>query len=187
MANRKKLIFFYLLVSILASCKRTPENSVTKIYLIPHAEAYPAFNGSLTWYGRLRAGDLMRWLQDSGVQRIYFNPFARCEHTADSLRAAKNIDTAYFRWDDSGTSLIHSLTEHQDYGKRLLVIALPEEIPGILHALGVSKAAANFSDTAFDRGFIIIIDHGRVSATGIQYGRPPLPAHQTPSDNQYTE
>ncbi|SFV35021.1 histidine phosphatase family protein [Thermoflavifilum thermophilum] len=172
---------------MMVACKRTPENSLTKIYLIPHAEAYPAFNGSLTWYGRLRAGDLRRWLQDSGVQRIYFNPFARCEHTADSLRAAKNIDTAYFRWDDSGTSLMQSIATHRDYGKHLLVIALPEEIPGILRALGVHQAPAQFPDTAFDQGFIIQIDHGSTSAVATRYGRPPLLPDTIRVPANYTE
>jgi len=168
---------------MIAACTRTPENSVTKIYLIPHAEAYPAFNGSLTWYGRLRAGDLMRWLRDSTIHRIYFNPFARCEHTADSLRKISHIDTAYFRWDDSGASLIHSITAHRDYGRHLLVIALPEEIPGILRALGVNQAPAQFPDSAFDQGFIIQIDHGKVSFMPVRYGRPPMPVRTLPSDN----
>ncbi|MBX5438976.1 MAG: hypothetical protein IRZ29_05480 [Thermoflavifilum sp.] len=169
---------------MMISCRRTPENSFTKVYLIPHAEAYPAFNGSLTWYGRLRAGDLMRWLKDSAVQRIYFNPFARCEHTADSLRALGNVDTAYYRWDNSGASLVQSIAEHRDYGRHLLVIALPEEIPGILHALGVPDAPEQFPDTAYDRAFIIRIDHGRVSETSLRYGRPPLPVQLMPEEHE---
>ncbi|MCL6523922.1 MAG: hypothetical protein K6T34_04590 [Thermoflavifilum sp.] len=160
---------------VIASCKRTSENSRTVVYIVPHGEAYPGFNGSLTWYGRLRAGDLMRWLRDSSVQRIYFNPFARCEHMADSLRAVSRVDTAYFRWDDSGKSLWKSIEQHDDFGRRLLVIALPQEIPGILHTLHVDSTLATFPDTAFDVAFIVRIDHGKVSYQQTRYGLPPKP------------
>jgi hypothetical protein len=166
---------FILLILIMAACQRTPENSRTKIYIVRNAERYPGFNGSLTWEGRARAGDLMRKLNDSTISRIYFTPFARSEMTADSLRSIQKIDTVYYDWDSTGAGFIKKINERHDYGRHVLVIAHRYAIPGILQKLGVKDGPANIPDSMFNDLFEVIINHGKVSMNIEHYGQPPMP------------
>ncbi|GAA4319501.1 histidine phosphatase family protein [Compostibacter hankyongensis] len=184
MKHSSGLILFWIMAGLfvagIAGCKRTAENSVTHFYIVRHAERYPGFEGSLTWYGRLRAGDLMRKLQDSGIGKIYVTPFVRTVQTADSLRLLQRIDTACYLADTSGRDLLRSLTVHKDYGKRILIVGHANTLPGILRSLGVKEPLPAFPDTVYNRLFEVVNDHGKVSLRSSSYGRPSLPPAPAP-------
>lgn len=158
------------LVALLAACQASPENSRTKIFVVTHAGRYPGFNGSLTWEGRIRAGDLMRTLMDSSIHRIYITPFARSEMMADSFRLQLHIDTAFYQWDSTGSDLIRQIGLHHDYGKSLLVIGHPQTVPAILRKLGATFPPSVLPDSLDDVLFEMVLDHGKVSLWQHAYG-----------------
>ena len=175
MRKASLLINGFLVFFCIYSCKRTAENSVTKYFVIKHAERYPGFEGSLTWYGRLRAGDLMRLLKDSGIQQIYVTPFIRTFQTADSLRLLQGIDTVRYLTDTTGNDLLHQLQSHKVYGKNILIVGHGNTVPAILRRLGGDYRGNEIPDSVFDLLFEIVNDHGKLSMRTLHYGRANLP------------
>lgn len=169
------LITGFLVFFCIYSCKRTAENSVTKYFVIKHAERYPGFEGSLTWYGRLRAGDLMRLLKDSGIQQIYVTPFIRTFQTADSLRLQRRIDTVRYLLDTTGNDLLRRLQSHKVYGKNILIVGHGNTVPAILRRLGAHYPGNEIPDSVFNLLFEIVNDHGKLSMRTLHYGRVNLP------------
>ncbi|MGH2644402.1 MAG: histidine phosphatase family protein [Chitinophagaceae bacterium] len=164
-------------VFFIVSCKNhsDPDKTYSKFFVIKHAERYPGFDGHLTWYGRERAGDLMRLLKDSGIQKIYVTPYSRTLETADSLRLLQRIDTVVYLKDSTGESLITCLKEHLDYGKNILIVGHDNTVPGILRKLGASYSENKLPDSIFNQMFEVINDHGKVSMKTFFYGKPNLP------------
>lgn len=176
-----KAIFFGLMVfslsSIFTSCKnhKDPNKAFSKFFIVRHAERYPGFNGHLTWYGRLRAGDLMRKLKDSGIQKIYLTPYSRTVETADSLIALQKTDTCVYLLDTAATGLMQQLKSNKDFGKTILIIGHSNTIPDIIRKLGGEYAANTLPDSIFNEIFELINDHGKVQLRTIPYGEPNLP------------
>lgn len=167
-----------LAIAVLStSCKnhRNPDKTVSKFFVIRHAERYPGFEGELTWYGRLRAGDLMRLLKDSGINRIYVTPFLRTWQTADSLARLSKMDTVHYLADSTGADLIRALRSHKDFGRTILVIGHGNTVPALLRQLGVSYPARVLPDSVCNLMFEIVNDHGHVWMKQFTYGRPNLP------------
>lgn len=156
----------------LYSCKRTAENSVTKFFVIRHAERFAGFDANLTWYGRLRAGDLMRLLKDSGIRRIYVTPFVRTQQTADSLRLLQQIDTVHYLADTSGKDFARQLQSHTVYGSNALIVGHANTVPVILRRLGAHYPGNTIPDTVFNLIFEVINDHGKVTLHEFHYGLP---------------
>lgn len=161
----------------MTSCKNhtDPDKTVSKFFVVKHAERYPGFDGHLTWYGRERAGDLMHLLKDSGIQKIYVTPYSRTLETADSLRLLQKIDTVVYLKDSTGESLVRCLKLHRDYGRNILIIGHNNTVPGILRKLGASYSGDQLPDSIFNQVFEIINDHGRVNMKTFSYGKPNLP------------
>src|SRR5690242_3687341 len=109
---------------LLASCVNhsDPAKTVSKFYVVRNAERYAGFDGHLSWYGRLRAGDLMRRLRDSAIERIYVTPYSRTLETADSLRLLLHIDTVRYLVDSNALALERRLKDKKDYGRRVLIV-----------------------------------------------------------------
>lgn len=172
-----KLAGIFILILISASCKNhiDPNKTYSKFFVIRHAESYPGFNGHLTWYGRERAGDLMRLLKDSGIQKIYITPYSRTMETADSLRLLQQTDTVVYLTDSTGQSLINAVELHRDYGKNILIVGHQYMIPGILKKLGVSYSGDILPESSFNLMFEVINDRGKVKMKIFQYGKPNLP------------
>ncbi|TAN15340.1 MAG: histidine phosphatase family protein [Chitinophagaceae bacterium] len=176
-----KHLFFSCLTAFLflfiVSCKNhtDPEKTYSKFFVVKHAERYPGFNGHLTWYGRERAGDLMRLLKDSGIQKIYVTPYSRTLETADSLRLLQTTDTVVYLTDSTGQNLSVCLEQHRDYGKTILIVGHGNTVPGILRRLGASYQGDEIPDSIFNEIFEVINNHGKVSMGTFRYGKPNLP------------
>lgn len=169
---RKRLLLFGGLLGFLfAGCKRTAENSVTKFFVVRHAERFPGFDANLNWYGRLRAGDLMRLLKDSGISRIYVTPFVRTQQTADSLRLLQHIDTVRYLMDTTGNDLVRQLKAHNVYGTHILIVGHANTVPDILRRLGADYPGREIPDSVFNLMFEVINDHGKVTLHESRYGR----------------
>jgi broad specificity phosphatase PhoE len=151
-----------------------PDKTYSKFYVVRHAERYAGFNGHLTWYGRERAGDLRRLLQDSGIQKIYITPYSRTLETADSLRLQQKTDTVIYLVDTSGADLGRLLKRKKDYGKNILIVGHGNTVPGILRMLGASYPSDQLPDSVYNVMFEVINDHGKVHMRAFYYGRANL-------------
>ncbi len=171
-------IFVCLLASLFfASCANHTDINKAKstFYVIQPAEHYPGFDGHLSWYGRLRAGDLMRLLKDSGIQRMYVTPFARSVETVDSLRALHPIDTVEYIIDSSGASIMKLLKQRSDFGRKVLIVVRPFVIPALIRKLGVQFEKDTISQYGFNRVYIVVNNKGKASVKEQTFGRPPRP------------
>jgi hypothetical protein len=73
-----KYIFIFLaFVAFQDSAAAQQEPGVTKIFIVRHAEKETGKDPLLTAAGNARAGDLMRVLQNEGIQKIYVSQYKR--------------------------------------------------------------------------------------------------------------
>lgn len=158
------------------SCKNHTDidKTISTFYIVRNAERYPGFNGHLTWYGRLRAGDLMRLLKDSGIKKIYVTPYSRTVETADSLIALQKTDTVVYRLDTTANELMHQLKKNKDFGRTLLIVGHRNMIPDIIRALGGQYPADTFPANVFNQVFEIRNDHGKARMKILKYGSANL-------------
>lgn len=165
-----------ILSSAFISCKNHTDikKSTSKFFIVRHAERHPGFNGHLTWYGRLRAGDLMRLLKDSGIKKIYVTPYSRTVETADSLIALQKTDTVVYRLDTGAAELLHQLKMNKDFGRTILIVGHSNMIPAIIRGLGGQYSGDTLPGNIFNQVFEIINDHGKAQMRVINYGKPNL-------------
>ena len=112
--------------------------TVTKIFIVRHAEKGAGKDPVLTPAGNARAGGLMRALQNEGIQKIYVSQYKRTQMTGDSLRIQFKIDTVHYAADTLCDDLINSIMQHSDFGKTILIIAHSNTIPQIIRKFGVT-------------------------------------------------
>jgi len=123
----------------------------TTIYLVRHAEKESGNDPALTENGNKRAGDLMRYLKDKNVQRIYVTQFRRTQMTADSMRLQSGIDTVHYNADENGIDLFNKIAAHGDFNKSILIIGHSNTVPDYIKKAGViNYPQANILDTEFD-------------------------------------
>jgi phosphohistidine phosphatase SixA len=170
--DTKFLIMAMVMMSLFSCVNHTnPKKTYSTFFIVRHAERYPGFNGHLTWYGRERAGDLMRLLKDSGIQKIYVTPYSRTLETADSLRLLQKIDTSVYLIDSTGDDLAGRLKKHKDYGKKILIVGHENTVPGILRKLGARYPSDVLPDSVYNLMFEVVNDHGKVNMHTLRYGR----------------
>lgn len=142
----------------------------TTIYLVRHAEKEKGNDPGLTTTGKQRAGDLMRLLKNSHLQRIYVTQFRRTQMTADSLRIQLGIDTVHYLADTTSNDLLEKIKEHHDFGKTILIIGHSNTVPVIIKRSGVLKRPADIPDNEFDNLFIVKKVNGKAMLTIKKYG-----------------
>ncbi|MVT41030.1 hypothetical protein GO495_10595 [Chitinophaga oryziterrae] len=174
----------YCIILLLSCCmaceQRVPEKEPVPLaedstfltgtfFLIRHAEQLPGYDSSLTETGFRRAGDLYRFLKDSGIQKIYITPFIRSLQTADSLRGYKNVDTASYNPDSTGEGLIYEITRHDDWGKRLLIIGQGNTVASVMRSLKAKPPAdtVSYSDMFLIRKYRDSVKSKRISYSSI--------------------
>lgn len=138
------------------------------IYLVRHAEKYPGADSTLSPAGRRRAGALYRLLKDSSISRIYCTPFKRSVQTGDSLRILQKIDTAFYRPDSTGESLLYEISRRGDWGKHILVVAHSNTMLPILKSLNAKTRLDSIADADYSNLFII---HKTKTGTDVQHIR----------------
>jgi hypothetical protein len=75
--------------------------------------------------------NVVNFLKDSGIQKIYLPSFS----DADSLRKSILIDTASYKADSTGEGLIYEITRRDDWGKRLLILGHGYSLPPVMKSL----------------------------------------------------
>ncbi len=167
----KYLLFFFLIIAGNNRVTAQAEASVTKIFIVRHAEKESGKDPVLTPAGNIRAGDLMRALQNEGIKKIYVSQYKRTQMTADSLRIQFNTDTVHYTADTLCDNLINSIMQHSDFGKTILIIAHSNTIPQIIRKFGVTDYPnGDIPDNEFDNLFVITYKKEKAKLKKMKYG-----------------
>ena len=147
------------------------EPGVTKIFIVRHAEKEAGNNPLLTAAGNARAGDLMRRLQEEGIQKIYVSQYKRTQNTGDSLRLQLEIDTVHYAADTICDNLINAIMEHGDFGKTILIVGHSNTIPQIIRKFGVTDYPyGDIPDNGFDNLFLVTYKKEKAKVKVMKYG-----------------
>lgn len=143
----------------------------TRIFIVRHAEKLSGTDPLLTPEGNNRAGDLMRALQNEGIQKIYVSQFRRTQNTGDSMRIQLKIDTVHYTADTLCDKLIYTIMEHGDFGKTILIVAHSNTIPQIIRKFGVNDYPyGDIPDTEYDNLFLITYRKEKAKLKLVKYG-----------------
>ncbi len=167
----KYILLFCLLAGFQHDLFAQAEPAVTKIYIVRHGEKETGNDPVLTPAGNKRAGDLMRALQNEGIQKIYVSKFRRTQNTGDSIRLQLNIDTVHYVADTLCDKLINAIMEHRDFGKTILIIAHSNTIPQIIRKLGVKDYPyGDIPDYGYDNLFLITYKKEKAKLKKMKFG-----------------
>lgn len=167
----KYLLVLFAVIGFQNAATAQQEAAVTKIFIVRHAEKEAGKDPLLTAAGNVRAGDLMRVLQNEGVQKIYVSRFRRTQNTADSMRIQLKIDTVHYTADTLCDDLVNTIIEHRDFGKTILIIAHSNTIPQIIRKLGVSDYPyGDIPDNDYDNLFVITYKKEKAKLKVMKYG-----------------
>jgi Histidine phosphatase superfamily (branch 1) len=149
-----KYIFVLLLLSItIISTAQIPAgvSSKTVLYFVRHAEKQGGSDPALTVNGNIRAGDLMRYLQNKKVKHIYATQYKRTQMTGDSMRLQLGIDTVLYKAEESGADLFNKMAANGDFKKVILVIGHSNTVPDYIKKAGVANyPVTDIADNEFD-------------------------------------
>jgi phosphohistidine phosphatase SixA len=167
----KYLLVLFAVLGFQKTLTAQQEPPVTKIFIVRHAEKETGKDPLLTAAGNARAGDLMRILQNEGVQKIYVSQFRRTQNTADSMRIQLKIDTVHYAADTLCDDLVNTIMEHSDFGKTILIIAHSNTIPQIIRKLGVTDYPyGDIADNDYDNLFVITYKKKKAKLMVMKYG-----------------
>lgn len=167
----KYLFIFLAAITFKNTALAQQETAVTKIFIVRHAEKETGKDPVLTPAGNIRAGDLMRVLQNEAVQKIYVSQFKRTQMTADSLHLQLNIKTVPYSADTLCDNLVNTIMENGDFGKTILIIAHSNTIPQIIRKFGVTNYPyGDIPDAEFDNLFEITYKKEKAKLKKLKYG-----------------
>ena len=167
----KYLLIFLTAIAFQNIAFAQQETAVTKIFIVRHAEKETGKDPVLTPAGNTRAGDLMRTLQNEGIQKIYVSQYRRTQNTGDSLRLQFKIDTVHYAADTICDNLINAIMEHGDFGKTILIIGHSNTLPQIIRKLGVTDYPyGDIPDNEFDNLFMITYKKEKAKLKKMKYG-----------------
>lgn len=167
----KNLLFFFAILCCQQPVFAQNSMGVTKIFIVRHAEKQAGNDPLLTAGGNARAGDLMRSLQNSNVQKIYVSKYRRTQNTADSMRIQLKIDTVHYAADTLCDNLVNTIMQHGDFGKTILIIAHSNTIPQIIRKFGVHDYPyGDIGDYDYDNLFLITYKNEKAKLKVVKYG-----------------
>ena len=167
----KYLLLFLALFLFINIAFAQQKSAATKIFIVRHAEKGTGNDPLLTPAGNKRAGDLMRALQNAGIQRIYVSQYRRTQNTGDSLRIQLKIDTVIYLADTICNNLINTIMAHSDFGKTILIIAHSNTIPQIIRKFGVTGYPyGDIPDNDFNNLFLITYKKGKAKLKSMKFG-----------------
>ncbi len=167
----KYLLIFLAAITFKSTAFAQPEPAVTKIFIVRHAEKETGKDPGLIPAGNARAGDLMRALQNEGVQKIYVSQYKRTQNTADSMRIQLNISTVQYTADTLCDNLLNAIMENGDFGKTILIVAHSNTIPQIIRKFGVTGYPyGDIPDDEFDNLFVITYKKEKATLRKMKFG-----------------
>lgn len=167
----KFIIIFAAFFTFQSSVLGQKEAGGTKIYIVRHAEKEAGKDPSLTSAGNTRAGDLMRFLQNRSIEKIYVSQYRRTQNTGDSLRLQLNIDTVHYLADTVCDDLVNAIMQHSDFGKTILIIGHSNTIPQIIRKFGVHDYPyGDIADNDYDNLFLVTYKKGKAKLESMKFG-----------------
>lgn len=167
----KYILTFLALVGFCYQTIAQSATTTTKIFIVRHGEKEAGNDPSLNAAGKKRAGDLMKALQNDGVQKIYVSQYRRTQQTADSLRLQLGIDTVHYVADTICDNLINSIMQHNDFGKTILIIAHSNTIPQIIRKFGVRDFPyGDIPDVEFNNLYLITYKKEKARLKKMKFG-----------------
>jgi phosphohistidine phosphatase SixA len=177
MPGMKYLLFIFLINAFQPQLFAQQEDGATRIFIVRHAEKEKGNDPLLTAAGNKRAGDLLRTLQQEGIQKIYVSKYRRTQNTADSMRIQLGIDTVHYLADTFCYELLNSIMQHKDFGKTILVIAHSNTIPHIIRRLGVADHPyRDIPDHEYDNLFLVTYKKEKAKLKKMKYGAASGPS-----------
>lgn len=141
----------------------------TQVYIVRHAEkdkSNPQENDpSLSDEGRIRAGDLAKYLKKVKFDVAYSTPYKRTHQTLDSLIIQKVIDYK------DAKSLVDSVKKNY-MGKTIIVAGHSNTVLELIEAFGGKKPMEMLTDDDYDYIFHLSVKDDKARVKTDQYGRP---------------
>lgn len=154
--------------------------SKARIYIVRHAEKYTGKDAGrdpiLIAAGFQRAGDLMRYLKEKKIGRIYCTPYKRSGMTADSLRIQLGIDTVQYKADTLFDDLVRKIVLNDDLNKRILIIGHSNTLARLIRKMGVAHyPQKDIPDHQYDDLFLVRKKGKRMVVRNYKYGQKSVP------------
>ncbi|MBC6110094.1 phosphoglycerate mutase family protein [Pedobacter fastidiosus] len=162
----KKLI---LILSLTFFASQFVVAQTTQIWIVRHAEKDKSNpedkNPNLSEEGKIRAGDLAKYLKKVKFDAAFSTPYKRTHQTLDSLIIQKVIDYK------DAKSLVDSVNKSY-VGKTIIVAGHSNTVLEIMEAFGGKKPKEELTDDDYDYIFHLTVKGDKAKVKVDQYGRP---------------
>jgi len=162
-----KKLFVVLLLTFLFNNLISAQT--TTVWIVRHAEkdkSNPQDNNpNLSDEGRVRAGDLAKYLKKEKFDVAFATPTKRTHQTLDSLVIPRVIDYKDIK------SLVDSIKTNYA-GKTVMVAGHSNTVLEIIEALGGKRPKEELTDDDYDYIFELSVKEDKARVKMDQYGRP---------------
>lgn len=162
----KKLILFLSLTFFVSQLVLA---QTTEIWIVRHAEKDKSNpedkNPNLSDEGKIRAGDLAKYLKKVKFDAAFSTPYKRTHQTLDSLIIQKVIEYK------DAKSLVDSVKKSY-LGKTIIVAGHSNTVLEIIEAFGGKKPREELTDDDYDYIFHLSVKGDKAKVKMDQYGRP---------------
>ena len=179
--TRKTLALIALLLLSQLAFAQQPNNVVTTVFLIRHAERAeePRQDPPLTEKGVARSEALARLLSTAGIKAIYTSQFARTKLTAEPLAKQLGVTATAISLktspsnpraiaEESTKETVDKILSHAGGG--VLVVGHSNSIPDVIKMLG-GDVVPTIDEKKFDDLFVVTVyANGKAKVTHLKYG-----------------
>jgi broad specificity phosphatase PhoE len=168
--NQKRKTCLLVILLFLPLFVFAQEQGLTTVILVRHAEKESdTENPHLSVAGRMRAADLAKMLESSGISAIYTSQYSRTIETAEPLAALLKIDAVQFDASRSNELVKRIFAEHS--GKTIFVAGHSNTIPEIIAALGAKIPP--IEDWQYDNLYVVTASQpGKATVLRLKFGEP---------------
>jgi len=184
--KRLSLLCCLYLMAVLAHGQTAGSySSGSRIYIVRHAEKYTGKDAGrdpiLVAAGLQRSGDLVRFLADKKIKRIYVTQFRRSWMTADSMRIQLGTDTVHYKADTLCDDLLEKITANRDFNNSILIIGHSNTLPKIIRKLGIAGyPQTDIPDNEYDNIFLVRKKGRKLVVKKYKYGQPSVAGETLP-------
>ncbi|MCZ4224150.1 phosphoglycerate mutase family protein [Pedobacter rhodius] len=162
---KKSLIFFFATFLFFQIAKA----QTTEIWVVRHAEKEKSDsqdkNPNLSEEGKIRAGDLARFLKKENIDVAFSTPYKRTHQTLDSLVIPKVINYNNIK------ALVDSVKTSYT-GKKIIIAGHSNTVLEIIEAFGGKRPRAELTDDDYDFIFHLTVKGDKAKVKMDQYGVP---------------
>ncbi len=149
----QKTILLSILVFLLGFAGSTTAQTTTRIFVVRHADRQ--VSDDLNALGIVRANELKRVLQNTGIDSVFSTNFLRTRKTVQPLADARGLPILLY---DSNPPLLKRIFKYSK-GKTLLVAGHSNTVGPLIKSCGCQPGFINIPDNQFDNLFLIIVQH----------------------------